>query len=333
LDSGTVTGNLGVGGAIATNSQMNLEGSFSLAEQAAADADTAAYGQLWVNTATPNELWFTNDAGTDVQLGVGGAPDWASPGTIGSTTPNTGAFTTLSSSGVSTLDSAVTTGDLTVGDDLTVSGARINVHGSSPDIRIADAGSTTSYLRLWDSSSGQARIEKHTATGNSTVNIDPHPDDGTSKASWNVFRYTNTTNSKEFNMFPGDGSGTAVHTLSPSGKSTWNAPGNDIDFVVEGDADPSLLYINAGTDRFGIGDSAPAAKLEVNQVSASAAIPVLQLTQADPDDSFTNYSGTSAGDGSASISSDTTEDSAKFGAIRIEINGATKWIRVYDDES
>jgi len=42
-------------------------------EQAEASADVASFGQLWVNTAAPNELWFTDDAGTDVQLGVGGA--------------------------------------------------------------------------------------------------------------------------------------------------------------------------------------------------------------------------------------------------------------------
>ncbi|HUU46893.1 MAG TPA: hypothetical protein VM118_14290, partial [Acidobacteriota bacterium] len=41
-------------------------------EQADASADVAAYGQIWINTAVPNELWFTDDAGTDVQLGTGG---------------------------------------------------------------------------------------------------------------------------------------------------------------------------------------------------------------------------------------------------------------------
>lgn len=34
-------------------------------EQADAAADIEAYGQIWVNTATPNELYFTDDAGTD----------------------------------------------------------------------------------------------------------------------------------------------------------------------------------------------------------------------------------------------------------------------------
>jgi len=75
------------------------------------------------------------------------------------------------------------------------------------------------------------------------------------------------------------------------------------------------------------------AKLYVSQRETSAAIPVLDLEQLDIDNVFINFIGTSASDGSRSISSDTTEDSAKFGAFRVEINGTTKWIRVYDDHS
>ena len=43
-------------------------GSQFLQEQAAAAADKVAYGQLWVKNTTPNELWFTDDAGTDFQI-------------------------------------------------------------------------------------------------------------------------------------------------------------------------------------------------------------------------------------------------------------------------
>ena len=43
-------------------------GTISMTEQAAANADVAGDGQMWVKTATPNQLWFTNDAGTDLQL-------------------------------------------------------------------------------------------------------------------------------------------------------------------------------------------------------------------------------------------------------------------------
>jgi len=66
--------NVGIGTAT-PNQLLTIENSMSLKEIASANADTEAYGQLWVKTATPNELWFTNDVGTDVQLGAaGGGP-------------------------------------------------------------------------------------------------------------------------------------------------------------------------------------------------------------------------------------------------------------------
>jgi len=37
-------------------------------ERAAAVADSAAYGQLWVKNTTPCQLWFTDDAGLDTQI-------------------------------------------------------------------------------------------------------------------------------------------------------------------------------------------------------------------------------------------------------------------------
>ena len=52
-------------------SSVNLtSGILKIAEQADAAADTAGYGQIWVDTATPNELAFTDDAGTDI-IGIG----------------------------------------------------------------------------------------------------------------------------------------------------------------------------------------------------------------------------------------------------------------------
>lgn len=88
-----------------------------------------------------------------------------------------------------------------------------------------------------------------------------------------------------------------------------------------------------GDGKIGIGILLPTARLHVDQASPTGAIPVLRLDQADVDDTFVDFIGTSAADGSRSISSDTTENSAKFGAIRVELNGVTKWLRIYDDWS
>lgn len=60
-------GNVGIGTA-SPNQKLTVEGTMSLKEQAAAGADVAAYGQIWVKNDTPNTLWFTDDAGTDHQI-------------------------------------------------------------------------------------------------------------------------------------------------------------------------------------------------------------------------------------------------------------------------
>ena len=52
------------------DNHMRAEIPFLIKEQADAIADVAGYGQLWVDTATPNELAFTDDAGTDI-IGIG----------------------------------------------------------------------------------------------------------------------------------------------------------------------------------------------------------------------------------------------------------------------
>ena len=54
-----------------TAGSMVVDGTLSLKEQADAESDTAGEGQIWVNTATPNELWFTDDSGKDQKVVVG----------------------------------------------------------------------------------------------------------------------------------------------------------------------------------------------------------------------------------------------------------------------
>jgi hypothetical protein len=92
---------------------FRLDGVQYIQEQADADADIAGFGQLWVNTATPNELWFTDDAGTDVQLGVGGTvADLNDITNVTLTTPGDGSVLCFTGT-------ANASNDCTVGGDLT----------------------------------------------------------------------------------------------------------------------------------------------------------------------------------------------------------------------
>ena len=59
-------------GVTSPKTKVTIEGALTLKEQASADGDTAAYGQIWVKSDTPNTLYFTDDAGTDTALGAGG---------------------------------------------------------------------------------------------------------------------------------------------------------------------------------------------------------------------------------------------------------------------
>ena len=48
--------------------KLTVEGTVTVKEQANADGDTAAYGQLWVKSNAPCDLFFTDDTGQDIRL-------------------------------------------------------------------------------------------------------------------------------------------------------------------------------------------------------------------------------------------------------------------------
>ena len=50
---------------------MHISAPLFIDERATALADIAGRGQIWVKTATPNELWFTDDAGSDRPISEG----------------------------------------------------------------------------------------------------------------------------------------------------------------------------------------------------------------------------------------------------------------------
>ncbi len=48
--------------------EMRHQVPIKIRERAAAVGNTSTYGQLWVKNTTPNELWFTDDVGTDTKI-------------------------------------------------------------------------------------------------------------------------------------------------------------------------------------------------------------------------------------------------------------------------
>ncbi|MFZ2095967.1 MAG: hypothetical protein WAV05_04940, partial [Anaerolineales bacterium] len=60
-------------GLVRFGDNVSTEGVLYLKERANADTDISGYGQIWVDGSVPNELWFTDDAGNDYQLGLAAA--------------------------------------------------------------------------------------------------------------------------------------------------------------------------------------------------------------------------------------------------------------------
>lgn len=67
----------------------------------------------------------------------------------------------------------------------------------------------------------------------------------------------------------------------------------DIDFVWAGDNEANLFRVDADVDAVGVGIAAPLARLHVDQSSTSGAKPVITLDQADVDEDFFKFIGTS----------------------------------------
>lgn len=105
-------------------------------------------------------------------------------------------------------------------------------------------------------------------------------------------------------------------------------------FAAGSNANQDMNLKAKGTGVIGLGTNAGVgAAVYMFQGSATGARPVLRLDQDDIDEAFIDYLGTVAADSSRSLSSDTTEDAAKTGAVRIEVNGVVRWFRHYANAS
>ena len=115
------------------------------------------------------------------------------------------------------------------------------------------------------------------------------------------------------------------------GGFTFNDSHAAVDFRIETDTLTHAFFSDGSADKIGFGTSSPtSAFVTIDQASSSGAIAVLTLDQGDGDQEFIRFDGSTASDGSASISSSTDTGGSKVGAIRININGTDRFIRIYD---
>jgi hypothetical protein len=104
-----------------------------------------------------------------------------------------------------------------------------------------------------------------------------------------------------------------------------NATGNIGIFTQVASGNPRVLIQNSN-GYVGIADQAPAGVLEVNQTSTTAAVPTMQLVQADVSEEFIAFSATV---GAANACS-TAALGTYFGKVRVGFNGLLRWLPVYN---
>ena len=155
VDSGTLSvdatnNRLGVG-TTSPKTELTVEGTITVKERASAAGDTAAYGQLWVKSNAPCDLFFTDDSGQDVRL------------------TNDGNLAAAASAG------AVAADDISAGD------ANISIAGGSSDTITINA--TEAQAQLKTTTSGEVDI---TSAANIDVNSVTHMTFDTSGAAGHI---------------------------------------------------------------------------------------------------------------------------------------------------
>ena len=115
------------------------------------------------------------------------------------------------------------------------------------------------------------------------------------------------------------------------GNFVFNQAGASVDFTAETNTLTHAFFIDGSADKIGFGtDSPTSALVTVSQANTSGAIACLTLDQDDVDQEFIRFDGDTASDSSKSVSTSTDEGGSKVGAIRINVNGTDRFIRIYD---
>lgn len=147
----------------------------------------------------------------------------------------------------------------------------IEIKAAAATIRLNNSGTAdTIYSEINDNTSALELTKVTTAT-TAQLKFDPLPGDNTSNATARFFRDTNTVGTVALQVFAGDGSATQDAQIGSSG---------------------AITFFAANSGNVAVGRNSASAKLHVDQLSTTAAIPVLYLDQADVSEEMIEFATT-----------------------------------------
>ena len=182
------------------------------------------------------------------------------------------------------------------------------VNGLQVDLSLSSSGNVTNYNGL------AINAPSFSSTGVIT----------TQARGANIANQGNAAVATAFGLLIADQSGATVNNFAiqtNAGLVVINEGGDaSTDFRIEGDTDANLLFTKASTDAVGIGINAPGAKLHIDQLSTTAAKPVLTVDQADVSEEFIRFIGTSAN----GVLTQSIVENADVGAATLQ-----GWLKVF----
>lgn len=111
---------------------------------------------------------------------------------------------------------------------------------------------------------------------------------------------------------------------------SFNDTKEDVDTIIKGQNDGSLLYANAGTNRVGFSTASPDSQVEIEARNNTIGVSLLKLDQDDEDQPFVTYEGSATPNGSLNINTDTNlSHYSLLHFVKVDVNGLTGWMPVY----
>ncbi|MDD5693457.1 MAG: hypothetical protein PHU86_03225 [Patescibacteria group bacterium] len=181
---------------------------------------------------------------------------WAAPGAIGSTTPNSGAFTSLSASGVLTSTVASGTAPFTISSNTMVANLNADLLDGSHASAFAPATGGSGYVQLQGSTPGSAQTGNFNISGTGIVStvIGGTVANNALTLQGNSATTGNTLTNAAIQLKVGDSGATTAMTILNNGNvgiGTTN-PGNKLSLYAGSAGDDTLPALGANGGKFGI---------------------------------------------------------------------------------